>query len=214
MHFIKIIQFEEKTTRPDPKFSEDIWRAFNDFTVLWRRPLDPLRGKQFSFSMKMSVILFKTSFPASPLLYSANSMLASFLTAVETKLVLNLKLQAPLGVFQSLRILFLSPSNNFRMSRQIQKSFFLSQCQEFRRGKGKRMSRGAFLHSGRGGFLSQALSNMCPILQPGVTFINGFSEFMTYFKASAGCQHILSWLICGQWAPATEKALHPGLSGG
>lgn len=198
MHFIKTIQSEDKTTRPDPKLSEGIWKAFNDFTVLWRRPLDPLRWKQFSFSMKMSVILFKTSLPSSPLLYPANSMLASFLTAVETKLVLKLKLQAPLGVFQSLRILFLSPSNNFRMSRQIQKSFFLSQCQEFRRGKGKRMSRGAFLHSGRGGFLSQALSNMCPILQPGATFINGFSEFMTYFKASAGCQRVLSWLICGQ----------------
>lgn len=64
----------------------------------------------------------------------------------------------------------------------------------------------------RGGFLSQALPNMCPILQPGATFINGFSEFMTYFKASAGCQHVLSWLICGHWAPVAEKVLHPGLS--
>lgn len=173
-----------------------------------------MRGKQFSISMKISVILFETSLPASPLLYLANSMLASLLTAAVTKLVLKLKLQAPFGVFQSFGIPFLSSSNNFRMSSQIQKSFFLSMCQEFQRGKGKRMSRGAFLHSGRGGFLSQALPNICPVLQPGATFINGFSEFVTYFKASAGCQHILSWLICEQWVPVAQKVLHPGLSSG
>jgi len=37
---------------------------------------------------------------------------------------------------------------------------------------------------------------------------------MTYLKASAGCQHFLSWLICGQRAPVAEKAPHQGLSSG
>lgn len=76
------------------------------------------------------------------------------------------------------------------------------------------MSRGSFLHSGRGGFLSRTPPNMCLFLQPGAMFINGFSEFMTYFKTSAGSQHILSWLIWVQWAPVAQKILHPGLSRG
>lgn len=139
-----------------------------------REGLWTLRKGNSSVPGKMAVIQFKTSLPASLVLYPANSVLASLLNAVVIEVVL-ISLQAPLGVFQSLRIQFMSPSNNFRKSRQIQKW--------------------------RGGFLSQAFPNKCPILQPGTTFINGFSEFMTLFQGK--CWMPTRFVMAHLWTEGT-----------
>lgn len=81
-------------------------------------------GEQVLGSVKVSMTLYKTVFPASLLLYLANFMLASILTTVVTKSVL--KVQAPLDVFQSLNTQFLFHSNNSEQADQG--VLFISSC--------------------------------------------------------------------------------------